>query len=153
MDRRYNDNISKISIEEIVEQYSTYIYNLAYRLSGKSELAEDITQETLIKAWKHIDELHNPKAIKKWLHTICVNEFKMILRKDNKNIMYVDNIEELEKDSQLLVPNQETIIDEVQANEDVQNLRNGCFLAMSRKLTLNQRIAFSLIDMFGLSIN
>lgn len=153
MDRRYKATVSKITIEEIVEQYSTYIYNLAYRLSGKPELAEDIAQETLIKVWKHLDELKNQKAIKKWLHTICVNEFKMMLRKDmQKNITYVDNIEKLEKDGQLLVNNQENIIDEIQANEDVKKLRNGCFLAMSRKLSLNQRIAFSLIDMFGLSI-
>lgn len=44
------------------------------------------------------------------------------------------------------------MIDEVQADEDVIALRNGCFLAMSRKLTTNQRITFSFIDMFGGSI-
>ena len=46
----------------------------------------------------------------------------------------------------------EDVIEEVQASEDVISMRNGCFLAMSRKLSVNQRIVFSLIDMFGLSI-
>ena len=43
-------------------------------------------------------------------------------------------------------------LDEVEANEEVIKLRDGCFLAMTRKLSLNQKIAFSLVDMFGLSI-
>ena len=66
--------------------------------------------------------------------------------------MYVDNIEELEKDGELLVNPPENVIEEVQASEDVISMRNGCFLAMSRKLSVNQRITFSFIDMFGLPI-
>ncbi len=92
-------------------------------------------------------------ALKHWLHTICINEFRMSLRKDiRQKTTYVDNIEELEKDGELLVNPPENVIEEVQAGEDVIRMRNGCFLAMSRKLSVNQRIVFSLIDMFGLSI-
>ncbi|WP_367881199.1 RNA polymerase sigma factor [uncultured Bacteroides sp.] len=140
-------------MNEIVETYSTYIYTIAYKLTGKMEQAEDIAQETFIKAWKHLDELKDQTALKQWLRTICVNEFRMSLRKDiRQKITYVDNIEELEKDGEFLVNPTEDVIEEVQASEDVISMRNGCFLAMSRKLSVNQRIVFSLIDMFGLSI-
>ena len=37
----------------------------------------------------------------------------------------------------------EYIIEEVQAGEDIIRMRNGCFLAMSRKLSVNQRITIS----------
>lgn len=37
--------------------------------------------------------------------------------------------------------------------ETIRDLQNGCFLAMVRRLTLHQRIAFSLIVMFGLSLD
>ena len=145
--------VQKLSMEEIVGKYNTYIFDIAYKLTGKTEQAEDIAQETFIKAWKHLDELKDQTALKQWLRTICINEFRMSLRKDaRQKTTYVDNIEELEKDGELLVNPQEDLIDEVQASEDVISMRNGCFLAMSRKLSLNQRIAFSLIDMFGLSI-
>lgn len=153
VDKRYKVPISNISVEKIIEEYGAYIFNIAYKLSGKVEQAEDIAQETFIKAWKHFDELKDQTALKQWLHTICINEFKMMLRKDiRQQTTYVENIEELEKDGELLVNPPENVIEEVQANEDVINMRNGCFLAMSRKLLINQRIVFSLIDMFGLSI-
>lgn len=151
-DKRYKPT-AKVSMNEIVETYSTYIYTIAYKLTGKMEQAEDIAQETFIKAWKHLDELKDQTALKQWLRTICVNEFRMSLRKDiRQKITYVDNIEELEKDGEFLVNPIEDVIEEVQASEDVISMRNGCFLAMSRKLSVNQRIVFSLIDMFGLSI-
>ena len=151
-DKRYKPT-AKVSMNEIVETYSTYIYTIAYKLTGKMEQAEDIAQETFIKAWKHLDELKDQTALKQWLRTICVNEFRMSLRKDiRQKITYVDNIEELEKDGEFLVNPTEDVIEEVQASEDVISMRNGCFLAMSRKLSVNQRIVFSLIDMFGLSI-
>lgn len=142
-----------MTIEKILQQYGDDIFNFAFKLSGKAEMAEDIAQETFIKAWKHLEELKDPAAVKKWLYTICVNEFRMALRKNTRQkVIYADNMEELEKDGELLVSLPESVIDEVQAKEDVIALRNGCFLAMTRKLSLNQRIAFSLIDMFGLSI-
>lgn len=153
IDKQYKECTSEITIEEVFQQYGNYIFNFAYKLSGKAEMAEDIAQETFIKAWKHVDELKSHAAIKQWLHTICVNEFRMALRKNTRqNITYIENIEELEKDGELLVSLPESMIDEIQAKEDVIALRNGCFLAMTRKLSLNQRIVFSLIDMFGLSI-
>lgn len=144
---------SNLSIEKIIEEYGTYIFNIAYKLSGKTEQAEDIAQETFIKAWKHLNELKDHAALKYWLHTICINEFRMTLRKDSRQkITYTDNLEALEKDGELLVNPPESVMEEVQAREDVITMRNGCFLAMARKLSVNQRIVFSLIDMFALSI-
>ncbi len=142
-----------ISIETIVEQYGSYVYNLAFKLSGKAEKAEDLAQETFIKAWKHLENLKEPAALKKWLHVICVNEFKMMIRKQaRENIDYIENIEDLENDSDLLSDVQEIVVDEIIMAEEMIKIRNGCFLAMAGKLSLNQRITFSLVDMFGLSI-
>lgn len=93
-----------LSMEKIIEEYGTYIFNIAYKLSGKTEQAEDIAQETFIKAWKHLNELKDHAALKHWLHTICINEFRMTLRKDSRQkITYTDNLEALEKDGELLV--------------------------------------------------
>lgn len=100
----------------------------------------------------HYRKVKNTTAIKKWLRTICINEFRMSLRK-NKSISYIENIKDLERDGALLVSPQLLPQEELIANEEEQKLRNGCFLAMTRKLSVNQRIALSLIDMFGLSVN
>ena len=92
-------------IENIIESYGQYVYNLALKLSANPEYADDLTQETFIKAWLHIKELRSPEAIKKWLRIICINEFRMSLRKQQRenNVEYFESIEELERDGKLLV--------------------------------------------------
>lgn len=155
VDRRVKTKTSlDFSIENIIEQYGKYIYNLSLKLVGKPEKAEDIAQETFIKAWRNIERLKDPAALNKWLRTICVNEYKMMVRKESReDIEYRDNIEELESDGDLLINVPATVIDEIQMTDEIISVRNGCFNAMARKLSFNQRIAFSLIDMFGLSFD
>lgn len=111
---------------------------MALKLSANPEYADDLTQETFIKAWLHIKELRSPEAIKKWLRIICINEFRMSLRKQQRenNVEYFESIEELERDGKLLVTPPSIQLDEVEANEEVIKLRDGCFLAMTRKLSL-----------------
>lgn len=151
---KHTSTNTALTIEYVIEQYGSYIYNLACRLSANPANAEDLAQETFIKAWLHISNLKDDAAIKKWLRTICINEFRMKMRKEKRgDVSYVESVEELENDGQLLISTQPSPADETEAEEAVISLRNGCFLAMTRKLTLNQRIAFSLIDMFGLSIS
>ncbi len=73
----------------------------------------------------------------------------------NKNYteLLYDDINILEKEGNLLKYNPPQPEDEVIVEEAIRELQNGCFLAMVRYLTLHQRIAFSLIDMFGLSLD
>lgn len=154
-DGRLKNKVSSksITIESVINQYGQYVYNLALKLSANPENAEDLTQETLIKAWKHLQDIKDTSAIKNWLRTICINEFRMMFRKEKReNICFVENIEDLESDSMLLVDVQPLALDEIQTTEEVGKLRDGCFLAMTQKLSLNQRLAFSLIDMFGMSL-
>ena len=148
------DNHTPLTIESIITRYASYIYNLSRKLSANPDKAEDLAQETFIKAWAHISEVKNEDAVKSWLRTICINEFRMMLRKEKRGAMgYAESMDELEHDGEFLVDPRPLPIDEIQAAEEVANLRDGCFLAMTRKLTLNQRMVFSLIDMFGISIN
>ena len=81
-------------IENIIESYGQYVYNLALKLSANPEYADDLTQETFIKAWLHIKELRSPEAIKKWLRIICINEFRMSLRKQQRenNVEYFESM-------------------------------------------------------------
>jgi RNA polymerase sigma factor (sigma-70 family) len=140
-----------LAITQIYEQYYRYIYNYALKLTCQPEDALDITQETFIKAWRKLDSLEEEKAVAKWLRVICYHEFLMSLR-DSKNFKTISEEEfiMLEKDGKLLVSDYPLPEEEVVVAEEIRNLQNGCFFAMVRKLTLNQRITFSLIDMFGL---
>lgn len=143
-----------MDIEKIINIYGNYVFNYAVKLTCNPSVAEDLAQETFINAWQKIDTLEDTNLIKAWLRKICFNNFLMRERK-NKNyseLLYED-IKLLENEGELLsniIPKPE---EEVIVEETIRELQNGCFLAMVRRLTLHQRIAFSLIDMFGLSLD
>lgn len=140
-------------IEDLVQEYGGYIYNYALKLSCHPADAEDIAQETFIKAWKGLGSLQSEGAVKKWLARICYNEFLMKLRQTGrKKEELTGEYELLELEGRLLVESSPSPEDEVVVAEEVRELQNGCFLAMVRKLTLNQRIVFSLVDMYGMRI-
>lgn len=142
-----------MNAEDLIHNYGIYIYNYALKLSCHPNTAEDLCQETFIRAWEKIDTLKNPDAIKSWLRRICFNIFLMNERKKNNNIeLLYDEIQSLEQEGNLYITSYTKPEDEVIVKESINELQNGCFFAMARLLTLNQRIAFSLVDMFGLSL-
>ncbi len=141
-----------MQIEQLIRDYGTSIYNYALRLSCHPKDAEDLVQETFFNAWRHLDELRDDKAVKHWLNSICYHQFLMKIRKTGRyQEELVEEYEVLEQEGAALreiFPGPE---DEVLVEEEIKELQNGCFLAMVRKLTLNQRIMFSLVDMYGMS--
>ena len=135
-----------------LKAHGSYVYNLALRLTCHPQDAEDLAQETWLKAWEHITELKEPGSVRYWLRTICINCFRMKCRKEGRlKLEFSDDLEALERDGTLLTEVLPSPAAELEASEEVKKLRDGCFLAMARKLTLEQRIVFSLVDMFGLS--
>ena len=50
----------------LVDEYKTQIYQHTLYLVGNREDAEDITQETFLKAWEHRAKLR-PKTLRSWL--------------------------------------------------------------------------------------
>src|SRR5215217_6800977 len=57
----------------LVEQHSRYVYSLAHRMTGNAEDAEDVVQETWIKAHKQLSRFEARADFRTWLHRICVN--------------------------------------------------------------------------------
>lgn len=144
----------ELTFIQIYNQYNIYIYNYALKLTCHPEDAKDITQETFIKAFKSLATLQEEKAIAKWLRTICYHEFLMKVR-DTLPLVTITEEEQaiLEEQGRILASHPPLPEEEVIVAEEIKNLQNGCFLAMVRRLTLNQRIVFSMVDMFGLDVD
>ncbi|MBG6085548.1 RNA polymerase sigma-70 factor (ECF subfamily) [Zhihengliuella flava] len=62
------------SWEAIVEEHSTKVYRLAYRLTGNAPDAEDLTQETFVRVFRSLDTF-KPGTLGGWLHRITTNLF------------------------------------------------------------------------------
>jgi len=52
-----------------------YLRNFARRLCGRPEFAEDMTQDTLIKAWRARDRFEPGTNLRAWLFTILRHEY------------------------------------------------------------------------------
>ena len=65
----------------IIRRYLKLVYNFAYRLTGRAQDSEDISQETFIKIWKNIKRYDQNKEFKTWLLAIAKNTATDWLRK------------------------------------------------------------------------
>lgn len=60
--------------EAFVRGYHRDLYRYAYWLSRDRSIAEDLVQETCLRAWKSLDSLQDEKTAKSWLNTIVRRE-------------------------------------------------------------------------------
>ena len=57
----------------LVERHSRAIYRLAFRMTGSSQDAEDVVQETFLRAYKQLARFESRANFGTWLHRIAVN--------------------------------------------------------------------------------
>jgi RNA polymerase sigma-70 factor, ECF subfamily len=65
----------------LVNEYSRKIYRLAKHITQNDEDAEDVLQETFLKAFEHLPDFHGQSKFYTWIVRIAVNESLMKLRK------------------------------------------------------------------------
>ncbi len=68
------------------------LYRYAYWLAREKSLAEDLVQETLLRAWRSLDQLRDEAATRQWLITILRREFARELSK-RKDTLDIDQLE------------------------------------------------------------
>jgi len=67
-------DIRQRQFEALVEAHAPDLYRYACWLCHNRTLAEDLVQETLIRAWKALDQLRDADAARGWLITILRHE-------------------------------------------------------------------------------
>lgn len=61
------------AFEEIYRRFASMVYNLAYRLSGKGDVAEDLAQEVFIRIYRHLGRFNGRSTLKTWIYRITLN--------------------------------------------------------------------------------
>jgi RNA polymerase sigma-70 factor (ECF subfamily) len=57
----------------LVDRHARAVFRLAFRMTGNELDAEDMVQETFLKAWKQIAKFDGRATFGTWLHRICAN--------------------------------------------------------------------------------
>src|SRR6266480_3758396 len=65
----------------LVARHERRVYNLAYRMLGRSEDAKDVAQEAFLSCFRHLDRFRGDSAFSTWLHRIAVNACYDALRR------------------------------------------------------------------------
>lgn len=76
--------------DALARSYSTDLFRYAVWLCRDPALAEDLVQETFMRAWRAIDKLREVKAAKGWLITILRREYARTFERKSLDIVEMD---------------------------------------------------------------
>ena len=98
-------NGDKSVFDELYKLTSERAYFVAFEFTKNNQDAEDILQESYIKALSKIKELDKPESFSSWLNQIVANKSKDFLKK-KKPMLF--NSDEEETDTTELLPDEDT---------------------------------------------
>ncbi len=120
----------------MLENSRTRLYRVAYSWCHNAALADDVVQETLMKAYRKVDQLRDPKAGQAWLFSILTNCYNDHFRRNRE----ADDIDE------------QTLIEEATPESETSQLQ---IVARVRDavstLSEGQRQVITLVDLEGFS--
>ena len=127
---------------QLVEKHSRSVFRLAYRMTGNEQDAEDIVQETFLRAYRQLNRYESRSSFGTWLYRIAANCSLDLIRsrKHNRNR---DDAEVLQT-----VPASDPGPDRLALSGEVQQR----VTAAMGELSQQERTAFVLRHFEGLSI-
>ena len=57
----------------LVERHSRAVYSVAFRMTGNCHDAEDVVQDTFLKAYRQLDRFESRASFSTWVHRIAIN--------------------------------------------------------------------------------
>jgi RNA polymerase sigma-70 factor, ECF subfamily len=156
------ETVNQISIEALkagdreafarfVDETSVHIYRVALKILGNEQDAEDVLQETYLKAFRSLRDFEGRSSLTTWIYRIAVNEALMIIRRQKVPAVSLDDggSDDQEPDSEGMMitdwcclPESDLLSAEAQAMMD----------RAVQRLPTNLMIVFVMRDMEGLSI-
>jgi len=79
----------------LVRKYQNMVYRLALSIIGDCEAAEDVAQETFLRAYESLPRLQKPASFAAWIAGIARNLCRNLLRKRKNTPLSLDYLAEL----------------------------------------------------------
>ena len=81
---------------ELIERYETKVYSLALKMLRNPEDAEDVLQDTFLRAYRGIKSFQGHSTFSTWVYRITANSALMKLRKKKLPTVSIDDADERE---------------------------------------------------------
>ncbi len=135
---------------QFVENTSNQVYRVAMKILGNEQDAEDVLQETYLKAFRSLRDFEGRSSLTTWIYRIAVNEALMVIRRRKAQVVPLDDGD----DDQDTGSEGMAITDWCCLPEsDLLSAEARAFLDRAiQKLPVSLRIVFIMRDIEGLSI-
>lgn len=115
-----SDSSQELQTERVIfEMFYRRVYDTAYFILQDSYLAQDVVQETFLKAFQNIDKVQDGSKLGSWLGTIAARTAVDVLRKEKK---YRFATEKLILNETIAAYDQSNNVEKIIENRFVKNL-------------------------------
>ena len=140
------------SFRVLVEQHSRAVFRLAFRITGNEHDAEDIVQETFLRAYRALDQFEARANFGTWLHRVAINcaldHLRRIKRREQE--LYLERVpQEEEGDPLSSLPSGGPTPERLLLSVELKKKIEGAML----ELTHRERAAFVMRHFDGCSID
>lgn len=144
------------NLDELVKKHGKKVFNIAFRLTGNRQDAEDVMQETFLRVHKGIRDFKGDSQIFTWIYRIAVNAS---LRHKNKlNKEYIDSLDEKIEMFKSEIPEEVTRWENDPEQKFlydalISEIKHLCYHFISFRLTDRQRAVYVLRVSLGFSLD
>ena len=140
--------------ESLARKNGKRLFNVAYRICGNREDAEDVVQQALERAFRSLSAFRGESEPATWVHRIVVNE--ALRRKGSVNHKYVDSLLDAAEKLETEIPDEARMLlqDPAEATaqrELVRTIREACLHFSTFTLSAEQRVVYVLRVAFDFS--
>lgn len=137
------------ALAPLVEKYKRMVYRLAMQITKNHEDADDVMQETFIKAYQSIHTFRKDAAFETWLYRITVNEaLNFVKRRERRRECAIETAKESELDP--VVRHRAEMASDPHVQAEQAELRHWVTAAVN-SLSLKHRTVVILHDFEGLT--
>jgi len=123
----------------LVERHSRSVFRLAYRITGSEADAEEVVQETFLRAYRQIHRYESRASFATWISTIASNHALDVLRKRKRFVAAGEDVDRTDA-----APSPVRLAESSRIGEVIENAMN--------QLSLQERTAFALRHYEGMPI-
>lgn len=133
------------AFEELIQRHQAWIFNIAVRMVGRREDAEDITQEVLLKVLTRLSTFEGKSLFRTWLYRIVVNHVLNVQRRPGE-LSFSEMGQQIDQlpDQSLPDPAEAAL----PASILVEEAKISCTMAMLLCLDRRQRLVYILGEVF-----
>ena len=137
------------AFEELIEGYQRKIFNIALRIIGNYDDANDLAQEVLIRIYKSIGNFKEQSSFSTWIYRIttnvCLDDIRK--RKNRKVISLDEEIRVEDGEMQRQIVSNDPLPEDTAERGELRELVNGAI----RSLSEEHRLVIVLRDLQGFS--